>query len=123
MAVRTEIVPDQCLVRQYIEGELSLAELQLHIEQIIADPRVTKGFSTLSFIGDLTNAFDEGQQNQFAAILRRLGTLGPEKCAVVCKRAFNVATTQVFYESTDLSPLVMRAFDNERDALSWLREA
>ena len=55
MSVRTEIEPHEHLVRQYIEGELDLAELQMHIDEVIGDPRVTKEYGTLSYIGDLTN--------------------------------------------------------------------
>jgi len=121
MTVTTEVDAEALLVRQHIEGTLSVAELGMHIDRIIADPQVTEEFGTLSYVGDLSNALDEDERALFADHLRRLGTHGPRKCAVVCKRALNVATTRFFLETADLDPLRMRAFDNETEALEWLR--
>jgi hypothetical protein len=114
---------DKNLIKTKAEGEISVKDLNIHMDKVVNDKKYTQGMNT---IVDLTKAFlNMSIQDLFLIkeILKRQEKLRKKGKWAIFVESSTIKNMLYFAVSTIvMKEIKMKVFDNEKEAMDWIEK-
>jgi hypothetical protein len=111
------------LVRTKIEGTLTLQDLRVHMESVLADPRYHQGMNTIVDLNDARLDIAMRNMPLLARFLRSQEAVRRKgRWAVVQKQSTVKLILDLAIATIPLKTISLKAFDDERPVIQWLEK-
>jgi len=121
MSITFAIDPDAALIRTTLSGNVTLPEVQQHLDDLFAT--WPESSSRLRVLLDVTGCTSLPELNQLRVVANQIAGLGGgahfDRCAIVASRELLYGLLRVFEVMAD-GTFVVRVFRDESEATKWL---